>query len=178
MYIAKEETRPPNLSKFLRESDFALVAKAEEEIRRASKIDLDTIDIDTASDFELRLVVKELMKLRTPPPPEPVGIDLYSHLPVFLDRAECTRCAQFIEPQLNPETGLRHYICHDCKGFIPHSVEFQNRGIASVTIDHLHMHAVLNGGGREIRVPADRELCLPCFRKDWHKKFPDKPCDL
>jgi hypothetical protein len=172
----------PSLSKFLREDDFERVRTAEAELlarrleaERQANESLDSIDIDSASDIELRAALKELIRRQRKPPPEPVGLDQYSHLPVFLDRAECPRCSPFMEPQLNPETGFRHYVCHDCGGYIAHTDEFKNRGIESATVDHLHMYhfrGVVN------RIPAFRELCIPCYRLDWAKRWPDKKCDI
>lgn len=134
------------------------------------------IDPDTATVSELRDLIKELLRKQAAPS-EPLGEDMYSHLPVYFDKPECPRCKPFSESWLDTETGLSYAVCHDCSQPIPHSIEFQNRGIESPTVDHMHLHTVA-GRGAQFRVPVKRELCLPCFRLDWAKAHPDKPCDL
>ena len=139
-----------------------------------------SVDPETASLDELRSLVKQLLSREAIPALipaiEPLGVDAYAGLPVFLDKPECPRCLPFTEA-IRDENGA-FAVCHDCGGAIPHSIEFQNRGIESLTVDHLHLHTVQGSGGRQIRIKAIRELCLPCFRLDWAKVNPGKPCDL
>jgi hypothetical protein len=108
------------------------------------------------------------------PPPEvpkvqiaPIGIDRFSHLPLHYDPPECPIC-KFDEWQ-----------CHDCGGSI---IDRENSpfgvGMESITVTHMHIHPQHGWTDRTIRVPARRKLCLPCFRLDWAKAHPDKPCDL
>ena len=143
------------------------------------------VDIDTASLDELRALVKQILERETPLLVErevqisrPLGVDAVSDLPVHFDKPECPRCRPFAEAWREPVSGAAYAICHDCRGPIPHSIEFQNHGIESVSVDHLHLHTVEGSGGRQIRVQVKRELCLPCFRIDWAKANPLKPCDL
>lgn len=134
--------------------------------------------VDSANLDELRAIVKQLLVQQARPAAEPLGVDAYEGLPVFFDKPECPRCKPFAEPRLNPDDGKRYHVCNDCNGMIPASIEFFSRGVESVTVDHLHLHTIKNAGGQQIRVPARRELCIPCFRIDWAKVHPEKPCDL
>lgn len=148
---------------------------------------IDISKIDSCSDVELRAMLKALIASQQTSQ-DPYGVDAFSHLPIFLDKPECPRCLPFTELKWDPATKTHHPLCHDCGEMIPNSIEFQNRGIESVTVDHLHSHTIVPGapgstGVRfgpppQTRIPARRELCLPCFRIDWAKANPDKPCDL
>ncbi len=108
----------------------------------------------------------------TPPPPvvdltyDPLGIDQLSKLPVYFDPPECPICI------------FGESTCHDCGGTTLDPEAPFGAGIESVTVTHLHMHAVPAARGLMIRVPARRSLCLSCFRKDWAEAHPTIPCDL
>ena len=165
-------------SPFITESEVESVAAAQEELQRNLRIVAPkAIDPDTADVEGLRQLVKQLLAKQSAPV-EPLGEDAFSGLPVFFDKPECPRCKPFLESWRDPETGLSHRLCHDCNQPIAHSIEFQNSGVESATVDHLHLHTVLQSKGVQIRVPVRRELCLPCFRLDWAKVNPNKPCDL
>lgn len=173
------------ISPFIKEVDLNIVATAEADLREkvkqaeAEQVTVFEIDPDTATLAEMRTLLKALLVEKQAKEKEALGIDAYSHLPVFFDKPECPRCQPFSEHWRDPKTGSAYAVCHDCSKPIPHSIEFQNRGIESITVDHMHLHTI-NGPGRgaQIRVPVKRELCLPCFRLDWAKANPDKPCDL
>ncbi len=166
------------LSEFISASDLASVEKAEANLKlKVKSVTPSADDVDGASLSELREMLKLLIQKQTPAV-EPIGEDSYSGLPVFFEPPECPRCKPFSESWRNPETGLSHKVCHDCSQPIPHSIEFQNRGLESPTVEHMHLHTVENAGGRQIRAIVRRELCLPCFRIDWAKAHPGKPCDV
>ncbi len=140
-------------------------------------IDIDKIETSDLS--ELRAMVKALA-IEKQGRPEPIGLDRYSNLPIFLEPPECPRCLPFSELLYDPIKKEHFAVCHDCKQPIPHpTFEFGGRGIESVTVDHMHTHDVQRAySAVAVRIPARRELCLPCFRIDWAKAHPDKPCDL
>ncbi len=168
----------PALSEFISASDLASVEMAGAELKqKLVSVAPTAADVDAASVSELRDLVKLLIQKQAPAI-EPLGEDSYSGLPVFFDKPECPRCKPFSESWRDPISGLSHKVCHDCSQPIPHSIEFQNSGIESATIDHMHLHTVPNAGGRQIRIIVRRELCLPCFRIDWAKVNPTKACDL
>ncbi len=110
-------------------------------------------------------------RLAPPPPPvleptyDPLGIDWLSKLPVYYDPPECPICV-FDESQ-----------CHDCGGTALDPEAPYGAGLESTTFTHLHDHVILGSRGTN-RIPARRNLCLKCFRLDWAKAHPDKPCDL
>ncbi len=137
------------------------------------------ISVEDASVDELRELVKGLIAAQNKTA-EPLGLDMYSNLPVFLDKPECPRCKPFSEMWKDPISGEPFAVCHDCSQPIPHpTMEFYGRGIESVTVDHLHTHDIQKSySSASVRTLARRELCLPCFRIDWAKANPGKPCDL
>jgi hypothetical protein len=137
------------------------------------------ISVEDASVDELRELVKGLIAAQHKEP-EPKGLDMYSNLPVFLDKPECPRCKPFSEMHWDAEKREYFAICHDCQQPIPHpTMEFNGRGIESATVDHLHTHDIQKSySSAAVRTLARRELCLPCFRIDWAKAHPGKPCDL
>ncbi len=168
----------PALSEFISASDLASVEMAEAELKQKLVGVMPTAaDVDAATVDEMRDMLKLLLKKQAPAI-EPLGEDAYSGLPVFFDKPECPRCKPFSESYRDPVSGLSHKVCHDCSQPIPHSIEFQNSGIESATVDHMHLHTVPNAGGRQVRIICRRELCLPCFRIDWAKVHPTKACDL
>jgi hypothetical protein len=140
---------------------------------------IDPATIDGVSDSDLRAMFKAFLAEQQGRP-EPVGIDAYSHLPVFLAPPECPRCLPFSEMYFDPVKRENFALCHDCSKPIPHPTwEFGGRGVESATVDHLHTHDIQKASGNTaVRTLARRELCLPCFRIDWAKAHPDKPCDL
>jgi|SRR6516162_4387754 len=102
------------------------------------------------------------------PQSAPLGIDRGRNLPLHYEPPECPLCV-FAEFQ-----------CHDCLGSILDAEAPFGVGFESATITHMHIHAMVgrDGGGRSLRVPARRKLCVKCFRLDWERAHPGIPCDV
>jgi hypothetical protein len=171
----------PSFSRLLSEDEKRLAVvkqQALDAVLNPPVINIENFDVDKASDAEMREAMKVLLADRARNKAkelEPLGIDGFEGLPIFLDKAECTRCRQFANMRPDAE-GKMHRVCHDCNELIEHNQALGNNGLESITVDHLHIHTVRESRGRQIRIPARRELCIPCFRIDFKKVYPDTAC--
>ncbi len=135
--------------------------------------DASLIDPDTASVDELRYLVKHVLKAQKEQArlaAQPLGVDIYSHLPIHFDPPECPVCLPFAQRNDDHNPPRARPVCHDCDQIIPYLREDGGRGSESVSVTHLHLHAVMGGNGAQIRCPARRELCRPCYVKDFEKE--------
>ena len=169
------------LSKFIVDNDLDLPDREQErldkELRQYHEHIL-RIDPDAASIDEMRELLKMLLAERRVQNKEsrgPLGIDNESSLPVHFELPECPLCRTRVGTAKNDLGELRTR-CHDCAGPIEYHHEFGGHGLESETIDHLHLHNISGGGGRQIRIPVRRELCHPCYRIDHAKAHPDRIC--
>lgn len=96
----------------------------------------------------------------------PVGIDRFSNLPLHYEPPECPICPK-------EDDG----VCYDCNGTLKDPEAPFGYGVESITVTHVHIRTIPDTG-KQIRVPVHRKLCIPCFRVDWAKANPEKPCDL
>lgn len=153
--------------------------KALEEKKRAF-LSPDDIDIDNATDEQLRYLLKHVLKTQREQAAQavqPLGVDQFSGLPVHFEPPECPVCRPFFAQRTID--GRDRYVCHDCVQPIPdiETQEFGATGLQSTSVTHMHMHIVMGGRGEQIRIPGRRLLCVACFRLDYEKTT-GKPCDL
>lgn len=102
-----------------------------------------------------------------------IGIDRISKLPVNFEPPECPICMKADGTQQDDQH------CWDCgMKMSDHQDAVFGTGVESVSVTHLHMHTVPTSKGSQVRIQAKRKLCISCFRIDWTKVHPEKPCDL
>src|ERR1041385_111695 len=140
----REELPIGQLSKLIRPEDLAAhdvnQGRVSAQINAARNEALD-IDIDQASDDQLRDVVRLLLRERNTRIKEevrPVGIDHssgkeYEGLPVYFEGRECPLCSQF-GTRPDPISGKDRPVCHDCNETIPYYEEHAGHGLESYTV--------------------------------------------